>query len=411
MPKFPFPHSLARLAVAISVALAASAAAAQQSTTAGKAGSKGKADAKKPAPAPANEQNGLVLKAMPLLPTEPIAIVNGESITRERLANECVARHGKEVLDTIIARTLIEQALRNKKIEVTTAEVNSEIDHTATQVAKTDRETWLRSIEKEKGISPSQYARDIVWPSLALKKLSANRVQVTEADIKDAFESTFGEKLRIRMISVQKQRDAVEIWGRLQTNPNSFEYEAKQHSVDINTRAMGGLYPDPLGRHDSPRQLSDSAFAQLVDGDPADKNPAHKPKDGDITGPIQVAQDFWVIIKREELLPGDKSQSLTDKKLRDELKKLMFEEKLKKAMADVYNELQDAAGIENILTGVTKPPQAVVNAVPVDEKVKLMSNPDAANPAKPEKGKAVSGALPKKVTPPGAPVDDVKGIE
>ena len=407
MPKLLTFKRFARLAVAVCVGLAASAAAAQQTNSKGQSASK--SDARKPALK--NEANGLVLKPQPVLPTEPIAIVNGESITRERLAGECVARHGKEVLDTLIHRLLIEQALRTS--------VSRSVPPKSMRKSTTPRHRWPRPIAKpgcgrskrRKGSARRNTPRDIVWPTLALKKLSAGRVQVTETDIKEAFESTFGEKLRVRMIMVQEQRDAVSIWERLQKNPNSFEYEAKNKSIDINTRAMGGLYPEPIGRHDSPRQLSDAAFAQLVDGDPADRDPSHKPKDGDVTGPIQLTQSAWVIIKREELLPGDKSRSMTDKALHEDLKKLMFEEKLKKAMAEVYNELQDAAGIENILTGTTKPPQAVVNTVPVDEKVKLMSNPGAALPATADKAKAVSGAMPKKVTPAGAPVDDVKGVQ
>ena len=50
--------------------------------------------------------------AIPVNPTDPIAIVNGQVITRQQLADECVARKGKEILETLINRTLIEQALK-----------------------------------------------------------------------------------------------------------------------------------------------------------------------------------------------------------------------------------------------------------------------------------------------------------
>src|SRR4051794_16946718 len=64
---------------------------------------------------------------VPTNTTDPIAVVNGEIITRQQLADECVARKGQEILDTLIARRLIEQAMRSKKIEVTAAEIDSEI--------------------------------------------------------------------------------------------------------------------------------------------------------------------------------------------------------------------------------------------------------------------------------------------
>ncbi len=49
----------------------------------------------------------LELKALPVNPTDAIATINGEVITRQQLADECVARKGEEILETLIARRLI----------------------------------------------------------------------------------------------------------------------------------------------------------------------------------------------------------------------------------------------------------------------------------------------------------------
>ncbi len=178
--------------------------------------------------------------------------------------------------------------MRAKKIEVTAAEIDQEIDQVAWKTAQVTREVWLRNLDKERGISPAQYARDIIYPALALKKLAEGRVQVTEQDIKDAFEANFGPRLRCRMIMCNDIHTANEIWEELRKNPAGFEKLAKDRSIDSSTRASGGMLPEPLARHAYPRTVSDAAFSQLVDGDPKDSNPAHKPKDGDITGPIQV---------------------------------------------------------------------------------------------------------------------------
>ncbi len=71
---------------------------------------------------------GLQVTAIPVNPGDPIAMVNGQIITRQQLADECVARKGKEILELLINRTLIEQALRSRKLEVTAAEIDQEID-------------------------------------------------------------------------------------------------------------------------------------------------------------------------------------------------------------------------------------------------------------------------------------------
>ena len=78
--------------------------------------------------------NPLVLKAFPVNPSDPIAEVNGEPITRQQLSDECIARKGEEILETLVARKLIDQALKANKMEVTSAEVDAEIDNVAARV-------------------------------------------------------------------------------------------------------------------------------------------------------------------------------------------------------------------------------------------------------------------------------------
>src|SRR5437879_402727 len=63
------------------------------------------------------------LKGIPANPNDAIATINGEAITRRQLSDECVARKGEEILETLIARKLIDQALRQAKLEITAAEI------------------------------------------------------------------------------------------------------------------------------------------------------------------------------------------------------------------------------------------------------------------------------------------------
>ncbi len=309
--------------------------------------------AKATTPPAANEQPRLEVVRVPTNATDPIAIVNGEIITRQQLADECVARKGQEILDTLIARRLIEQEMKKKKMEITAQEIDNEIERVAQGVGHVSREVWLRTLDKERGISPATYARDIIFPSLALRKLAEKKVQVTEQDMKDAFEANFGPRLRCRIIMTNDIRKASEIWEEVRKNPGGFDKLAQDKSLDQATRSFGGLLPDPIARHAVPREVSDAAFAQLVDGDPADKNPAHRPKDGDFTGPIQVNDAAWVIIKREALAAG-RSGSLNDPQVRNMLEAQMVDVKLKDAMNTVYNDLMVASSIDNKLTGQVK---------------------------------------------------------
>lgn len=301
-----------------------------------------------------NEQPRLVETAVPVNPGDPIALVNNEPITRAQLADECIVREGNKILETLIARKLIEQAIRARKLEVTPAEIDAEIEDVAQRLGGgMGREQWLRTLDKERGISPAQYARDIIYPTIALRKLAVGRVQVTEQDMRDAFEANFGARLHCRIITVGTQRDAVQIWEELKANPESFANIAKTRSTDAATRALGGYLTEPIARHAHPRAVSDPAFEQLVDGDKKDKNPDRAPKDGDVTGPIQVNDMAWILIKRESVDPP-KNVDPTDKMIRAQLHAQLQDVKIKEAMTKVFEELTDAADIDNRLTGTFK---------------------------------------------------------
>jgi parvulin-like peptidyl-prolyl isomerase len=352
---------------------------------------------------------GLKQTQIPVNPGDPIATVNGQIISRQQLADECVAKEGKKILELLIHRMLIDQALRARKLEVTAAEIDQEID-TVAQRFGISREGWLRTLDKERGISPVQYARDIIYPALALRKLSSGRVQVTSQDMKNAFEAQFGEKLRCRMILVDKLPNARAIWEQLRQNPGGFEKTAQEQSMDPGSRSLGGLLAEPITRHAYPQNLSDSAFQQLVDGDPADKDPSHKPKDGDFTGPIQVSEMVWVILRRESIVPAVKDASLADKRVRDQTYEMIYEVKVKEAMQAIFQELLKSAAIENQLVGTVKLADEERNPdFGVDHDVKLMSNPAAGNGADARAavaaGAAPAGARPKIPTPAALPTD------
>jgi foldase protein PrsA len=261
------------------------------------------------------------------------------------------------------------------------------------------REAWLRTLDKERGISPAQYARDIIYPTIALRKLAVGRVQVTDQDMKDAFDANFGPRLHCRIITVDTQQKAITLWEELRKNPGAFANLAKLHSTDQATRALGGFLTEPIARHAHPRAVSDPAFKQLVDGDPNDKDPTHAPKDGDVTGPIQVNEVCWILIKRESTDPA-RNIDPNDKMLRAQLHAQLQDVKIKEAMTKVFEELTDSAAIDNRLSGTFKEAhekneQAYQEGL--DTKVKLMGGQQADTKSAPKPAaspSARSGATP-----------------
>jgi hypothetical protein len=133
--------------------------------------------------------------------------------------------------------------------------------------------------------------------------------------------------------------------------------------------------------------VSDSVFRQLVDGDPQDKDLNHKPKDGDISGPIQVTESTWVLVKRESLSPAQPYDP-NNADLRDQIRNMIFEAKIQQEMSTLMDELYAAASIDNRLVGRTK--QA-------NEQVELTSHMEG-------EVKPLSGQAPSPRTSPGAPL-------
>ena len=414
-----FLKNRGRMVVAGLVASMATVAAAQSptSTTTQKPGKAAAANGSLPVPK-AQALPPLRQVQIPVNPTDPIAVINGEVITRQQLSDECVALEGKKVLETLIARRLIDQAMRQSKLQVTPAEVDQEIENVGMATARMTGEVWLRTLEANRGISPARYRRDIIYPTLALKKLAASRVQVTENDLKEAFAANFGERVRCRMIMVNSLQAANAIWNELQKNPDGFDRIAKERSMDQSTRASGGMIPEPIARYANPRTISKAIFEQLVDGNAGDKDSNGKPikpKDGSITGPIQLDANF-VIIRRDELLPAKESAKFSDPNVQSMLKAQVAQAKQEDAVASMFYDLMKASTIDNKLTGQVKMANEDEQAAEArqavsDQGVKLMSNPgETAPPAAtgnrvPSNIKTTPANAP--VTPSGVPADAV----
>ena len=112
---------------------------------------------------PQKPENDSVLKV--------VARVNGEDITRNQLAEECLLHYGEDVLERMTKKLLIIQECKARKIQVTQEEVNAEIHRMATRF-KLPVDQWLKMLKEERGINPSQYSNDIIYPTLALRKIA-----------------------------------------------------------------------------------------------------------------------------------------------------------------------------------------------------------------------------------------------
>jgi parvulin-like peptidyl-prolyl isomerase len=256
-----------------------------------------------------------------------MAVVNGEDIRRDALGAACVDRFGEETLEGMVNKRLIEHHCRNRNITVSDQELSGEIDRMAARF-KIGREQWLQMLEKERGINEQQYAHDILWPTLALRKLAADQLQVSDEQIQEAYDAQFGDAVKARLIVVSTRDEAEKLHRQLVAQPDDFPRLAMQRSQDVNSASIGGLI-QPIHHHV---------------GDPAIEREVFSLAEGQISSIVPIGEQF-AILKCEGKLPP---REVPFESVRAELVDRIKEEKLRSVAGNLFEQLQNAATIQNV---------------------------------------------------------------
>lgn len=293
--------------------------------------------AARPAAAPA--------KAAATPGSNPPAVVNGEPITREELGRRCIARHGEQVLESMLNKQLIAAECAKKGCTVTEAEVQAEIERMATRF-NLRVDFWLTLLEEERGIKAKEYASEIVWPTLALRKLAGDRLAVSKEELQREYETEFGESVAARIIVLADKATAESVQKAASANPADFGNLAKKHSIDAHTASVGGVIP-PIHKHVGYEVIEKTAFSLA---------------DGQVSPAIAVGNQY-IILMREKLIPA-RQEKYEDVQLR--LYQAISDAKLRQVADEVFHDLQKQAKVENLLAHPSSQPElagvaAVVN--------------------------------------------------
>lgn len=280
------------------------------------------------------------------------AVVNGKQLPIGELAEECVARHGRETLDGVITREILEQACERRGIEVTEADMDAEIARAAMEGTppKADGspnvEKWLKLIVENQGITIDVYRRDAVWPSVALKKLVGEKIQITEEDLQKGFEANYGPRVRCLAIVLGNFRRAQQVFemARDKNTSENFAELAGQYSIEPGSQALRGEIP-PIKRHGGQPKLEKEAFSL---------------RPGELSGIIQIGDKFIILRCEGHTTPIEVKYA----EVRNEIYRHIHEKKLRLAMAGYYEKLIGAASIDNYLTGKSRSPKRTDQAAP-----------------------------------------------
>jgi parvulin-like peptidyl-prolyl isomerase len=275
------------------------------------------------------------------------AKVNGEAISLNELAEECIARHGLEVLEGLTDRLTIEQETKTRGVNVTQADIDAEIARAAVASGivgsdgQPDLERWLATVTQQPGITRDIYVRDVVWPTVALKKLVSDQVEVTEDDIQKGYEANYGPRVICRAIVLQgNDRHATEVWQLARENPTveNFAQLAEKYSIEVGSQSQGGQVP-PLQRHGGQPALEEEAFRLKI---------------GELSGIIQVGDKAVILFCEGRTNPVD----VTLEEVRSLIHDDVYEKKYRLVMMKEYDRLKRAAEIDNFLAGTSQSPKA-----------------------------------------------------
>ena len=278
-----------------------------------------------------------------------VAMVNGAEISQGQLAAECLSRHGTAVLETLVNKQIISQACQRQGITVTPQDVDAEIDAMSRRF-NVPRDKWIELIQQERGITSAQYAEEIVWPMIALRRLARAGIEPTPEEITKAFDNQFGPAVKARIIVVRSPAEAEKLRAQVLAAPDDFGALARQHSIDVGSASANG-WVQPVRRHSGEPQFEAAVFGL---------------EPGGISTVVQVADQF-IIIKCEGHLPAAEVK-LDD--VRPRLAEELRERKSRAASSDVFRQLQDAAIVENIFNDPAKSAAqpgvaALVNGQPI----------------------------------------------
>ena len=264
----------------------------------------------------------------------PLARVGKKVINYDTVANECFIRYGDEVLETMKNRLIIQQACEERGIEITAQQVDAEVLKIAKKFNLTP-DNWYAMLHSERGLTPLQYRTDVIWPMLALKALAGNTVDVTKDDLAKAFESAYGPRVEAKLIMLDNFRHAESVWAEAKKNPEDFERLAQEHSIEPNSRALGGTVP-PIRKHAGNSEIVKRAF---------------KMQPGEVSPVIQVAPGRFVILKCEGFTDPVVKEMTPE--VQQELYSSLLEEKTQVAVAKVFEQLKKEIRVDDYLKDMT----------------------------------------------------------
>ena len=258
-----------------------------------------------------------------------IASVNGQAITRadfdKKLESSPAAR---QALNQMVQQDLIDQYARDKKVDVSDAEIDKKLAETKARFPAGQFEQIL----KQQGLSEAD-VRQILKQQIVLEKAVAPQVKASDADVKAYFDKNHQlfdkpEQVKARHVLVADAKTAQTVLAKLKANPSDANWAAvaKQYSTDPSSKDKGG-------------DLGYFGRGQMV---PAFQDAAFSAKVGQIVGPVH-SQFGYHVIQVEDRKPAQKA---TLASAHDQIKTQLTQQQQSQAIPVFLQSLRSSAKID-----------------------------------------------------------------
>jgi parvulin-like peptidyl-prolyl isomerase len=281
---------------------------------------------------PAPMQTPTTAAAVSMVPADKTPRVIGyifgtEAITREELGEYLIAREGQERVDNLVNRRIIEHICKQKGFEVTAAEVEADFAETLRGLQNLREKDFVDKILKPYHKTLYEWKEDVIKPRLLLSKLCRDRVQVTDEDLRQAFEAYHGEKVQCRMIMWPKsEMNHVlhTIYSKIRDDEHAFEEAAKSQASHELAARGGEVRPISHGTTGN-EELEKVAFAL---------------RPNELSRVIDTPQGL-VVLKCIKHIPPETNVTLEQERAR--LSKEIIEKKMQLEIPKVFAELRAQA--------------------------------------------------------------------
>jgi hypothetical protein len=142
---------------------------------------------------------------------KPIAVINGHEINNERFDQLLMQVCGLRVFEEVLNWTIVQQACNQAGFQTDGDDFNklvqAEYQHVldtfgANGISEEDRPKFLQAILQRQGVSPVEFQMTMQQQA-GLRALSKGHVDVTDEEVKQQFDSDYGDVAEARIITIR----------------------------------------------------------------------------------------------------------------------------------------------------------------------------------------------------------------